>query len=551
MEGRFVRVLVPLRLDWIPVYRSEFPLRRGQSVRVIFAGREYPGVVWESDAAPDISEDRILPVTAEIPELPDLSETEMKFWEFLSEYYLCSLGEVCKAARPTMLLKAETVEIQRLRRLEARRLADRKAAFARVVNLERRLAAVEAKLSAPHRSEAVVTRLEEQRDGLLAALEEKRAEERALSEPRRSGTERHDASPEPAGKPLVIRGSGRFETYLEAVRETLDRGGQALVLTPESAFCDRLEAFLKPRLGGRLHTVGTTSARGRTAVALQSGESIAVVSTKTGIFLPFRQLSLVIIDEEQDSLYKQNDSAPRYNGRDAALKLAELNSADVMLGSSRPSLETVYNCLSGKFRMSFSEASSGRLTIVDISEEKKKNGMSGYFSRRLVAAVMKCGGPVTLIRGWEKPDELKEQTALLFPGRDIRISTLTELKRQGCGGTAMIAVLQADALVSKDDFRSDERALQLVATLCGMAPEVWIQTCVRERFDGSKTAESLLAERREFGYPPYSRLVDIRREGSGETVERHFLRRGPDLAAQKRELLSTMPEGCYPDVDPA
>lgn len=551
MEGRFVRVLVPLRLDWIPVYRSEFPLRRGQSVKVIFAGREYPGVVWESDAAPDISEDRILPVTAEIPELPDLSETEMKFWEFLSEYYLCSLGEVCKAARPAMLLKAETAEIQRLRRLEVRRLADRKAALARVVSLERRLAAVEAKLSAPHRSEAVVTRLEEQRDGLLAALEEKRAEERALSEPRRSGTERHDASPKPAGKPLVIRGSGRFKTYLEAVRETLDRGGQALVLTPESAFCDRLEAFLKPRLGGRLHTVGTTSARGRTAVALQSGESIAVVSTKTGIFLPFRQLSLVIIDEEQDSLYKQNDSAPRYNGRDAALKLAELHSADVMLGSSRPSLETVYNCLSGKFRMSFSKASSGRLTIIDISEEKKKNGMSGYFSRRLVAAVTKCGGQVTLIRGWEKPDELKEQTALLFPGRDIRIATLTELKRQGCGGTAMIAVLQADALVSKDDFRSDERALQLVATLCGMTPEVWIQTTVRERFDGSKTAESLLAERREFGYPPYSRLVDIRREGSGETVERHFLRRGPDLAAQKRELLATMPEGCYPDVDPA
>ena len=149
MEGRFVRVLVPLRLDWIPVYRSEFPLRRGQSVKVIFAGREYPGVVWESDAAPDISEDRILPVTAEIPELPDLSETEMKFWEFLSEYYLCSLGEVCKAARPAMLLKAETVEIQRLRRLEARRLADRKTALARVWSLERRLAAVEAKLSAP------------------------------------------------------------------------------------------------------------------------------------------------------------------------------------------------------------------------------------------------------------------------------------------------------------------------------------------------------------------------------------------------------------------
>ena len=154
MEGRFVRVLVPLRLDWIPVYRSEFPLRRGQSVRVIFAGREYTGVVWESDAAPDISEDRILPVTAEIPELPDLSETEMKFWEFLSEYYLCSPCEVYRAALPA--IKSGQTEIRRHKKLEARMKAKRETELLRlrdrltsaVERIGQRLKAVDAKLAA-------------------------------------------------------------------------------------------------------------------------------------------------------------------------------------------------------------------------------------------------------------------------------------------------------------------------------------------------------------------------------------------------------------------
>ena len=115
----------------------------------------------------------------------------------------------------------------------------------------------------------------------------------------------------------------------------------------------------------------------------------------------------------------------------------------------------------------------------------------------------------------------------------------------------MIAVLQADALVSKDDFRSDERALQLVATLCGMAPEVWIQTSVRERFDGSRTAAMLMDERKKFNFPPYTRIVDIRRARTGEIVSRHFLARDRSLASRKAEILASMPQDCYPDVDPA
>ena len=115
---------------------------------------------------------------------------------------------------------------------------------------------------------------------------------------------------------------------------------------------------------------------------------------------------------------------------------------------------------------------------------------------------------------------------------------------------ALLAVLQADALIARDDFRGDERALQLVGTLCRFAPRVLIQTAVPARFCGARSLDELLDERCQFSFPPYTRLVEFRRQGSGEVLERHFLARDRQLAARKAELLSRLPDGCYPDVDP-
>ena len=546
---QFVRVLVPLRLDWIPVYRTELPLRRGQSVGVRLSGREYAGLVWESAATPDIDASRILPVTEVLEDLPEVGAEEMEFWKFLSEYYLCSLNEVYKAARPAQMLRSMQAEALRRRKTEARKLAENEALRSRIASAQQRLQALEARIAAPRRSEAVAARLAGQKERLLRQLDTLK---------KRLGETQPDsqAAPSPVqkefpDKPTLIMGDRRGEYYLDAALKALKRGMQVLILTPETAFCKRLEAFLEPHLNGKMQSAVSAAQRGRTAAALLRGESLAVIGTKAAIFLPFTRLALVVIDEEQDSFYKQNDSAPRYNGRDAALKLAEIHGAEVLLGSSFPSLEARYNCAGGKFRLCNAPARSGKLSVVDIGAEKRKNGMTGYFSRKLVSAVLGCSGPAVLLRGWEKPEELTRQCAALFPGLDVRVMTLTELKREGCPGAALIAVIQADALVSDDDFRSDERALQLVAMLRGLAPEVLVQTSVRERFDGSKTAESLMRERREFSFPPYTRLVEVRRENDGETLERHFLKRGPELSGQKRQILENLPQGTYPDVDPA
>ena len=126
-----------------------------------------------------------------------------------------------------------------------------------------------------------------------------------------------------------------------------------------------------------------------------------------------------------------------------------------------------------------------------------------------------------------------------------------ELKSRGCDGTRLLAILQADALVDDRSFRCDEKALQLVETLRALVPELIIQTAVSERFDGSKTLESLLAERREFNFPPFSRMVEIRSEADGEARARHFLKRDAQLGRNKRRILADLPRDCYPDVDPA
>lgn len=548
MQEHYVRVLVPLKLDWIPVYRTELPLKRGDYVNVALSGRKYTGVVWECDALPDISSGRILPVLSAAEGLPAASEREMKFWTFLSEYYLCSLGEVYKAARPAQLLRAWQAELRRMEKAENARLARKDALDSAVARLELRLAALEEKISSPHRSETVVSGLVSRKERILAQLEEKRKAAAALSGQEDIPTTAPAANTE---RPLVVHGTQRLQTYMEAVTEALDAGGQVLILTPETAFCERLETFFSQRLGSRLHTVGSPARRGRTAIALEQGTGIAVVCTKNGIFLPFSRLSLIIIDEEQDSLYKQNDSAPRYNGRDSALMLAELHSARVLLGSPSPSLETAYNCMNGKFVQLRLPETTGRLSVIDVKAERKKNGMSGYFSRKLVAAIRGCKGKVTLIRGWEKPETLNMEISTLFPENAPEVLSPGELKSRGCDGTRLLAILQADALVDDRSFRCDEKALQLVETLRALVPELIIQTAVSERFDGSKTLESLLAERREFNFPPFSRMVEIRSEADGEARARHFLKRDAQLGRNKRRILADLPRDCYPDVDPA
>jgi primosomal protein N' len=412
-----------------------------------------------------------------------------------------------------------------------------------LARLRERLAKKETQLAGRH-NERVLARLTVERDAL-------REEIAGYEIP---GQARNDDKKE-TGKPLVLTDLDRRAAYLPALRETLAAGGQALVLTPEIAFCDRLEALLAPEFGAQLqvfHSGRTPVQRRAAAERLRRGAPALILGTRSALFLPFRNLGLVIVDEEQDPAYKQSDPAPRYHARDAAIALAGIHGARVLLGAAVPSLETLLNVRVGKYVLRHSPTPIGEspAEVIDLAAERRKNGLVGTFSRKLIEAIHHTEGPVLLIRGWEKPEALQEEISTLFPERGIRVCTLNALKREGAPEVALLAVLQADALVSRDDFRADERAAQLLGTLAQFAPRVIIQTAVPARFDASRSTEDLLEERRQFGFPPYTRLVEIRRQGSGEVLARHFLARDRELAARKAALLADLTPGTYPDVDP-
>ena len=542
----YIQVLLPVKLRWIPTYSSPVPLEPGRRVCVELGKHRYDGVVLRVLERPDLPPERIQGIVAVQDELPAVTAEEFRFWEFLSNYYLCTLGEVYKAAYPLLKLRSEQTAADILARLRER------------------LAKKEAQLAGRH-GERVLARLSSERDALAKEIaaychSERSEESGSFGKPQDDKKESREDS-----KPLVLTAASRREEYIPALRETLTAGRPALVLTPEIAFCDRLEALLAPEFGAQLqvfHSGKTPVQRRAAAERLRRGAPTLILGTRSALFLPFRALGLVVVDEEQDPAYKQADPAPRYHGRDAAIALAGIHGARVLLGAAVPSLETLLNVRVGKYALADNCQSSARChpepvegsaspaEVIDLAAERRKNGIVGTFSRKLIEAIRQTDAPVLLIRGWEKPEPLQEEIAALFPERDIRVSTLNALKREGAPDVALLAVLQADALVSRDDFRADERAAQLVGTLAQFAPRIVVQTAVPGRFDGSRGPDDLLEERRQFGFPPYTRLVEVRRQGSGEVLARHFLARDRELAARKAALLAALTPGTYPDVDP-
>ena len=115
----------------------------------------------------------------------------------------------------------------------------------------------------------------------------------------------------------------------------------------------------------------------------------------------------------------------------------------------------------------------------------------------------------------------------------------------------LVAILQADALVRQDDFRADEKGMQMVSTLSGRCGKLVIQTTAPRRFDGSLSIDELLEERRQFGYPPFTRMVETHLRGHDEALKVYFLKKDPALAAEKEKIRREAGPNVIIDVDPA
>ena len=655
-SGKYVQVMLPLKLDWAPYYRCSegLEVHRGSRVRVSFAGRKYTGVALGEpvEERPEGIKN-ILPVEALEP-VRDVREQELDFWAFLADYYLCTEGEAFRMAYPATIVKqeiqsarrrekeqaraeAESAEKERRRAENARLIAEGRKPRYRKIAAEDKAAEEKAKAEAAKKAaEAKAEETEAANRTTEAKGEEanKAAKERSEIEENLRSVSLSKAQKEAKeliskafekGKPVLLQGvtgSGKTEIYIALAKDTLAGGRNVLMLTPEIALEKQLEERMKEYFGSALltfHSGETTAHRARMAEAVRNGKYI-MLGTRSALFLPHTNLGLVIVDEEHDSSYKQQDPAPRYSARDCAAIMARLHGAGLLLGSATPSLESLYNVQRGLYaKVRLDERYFGGdapvCEIIDTTAERKKNGMVGSFSRKLTALVegrlskgeqvlllrtrrgystsMQCTGCGEIVRcprcnvplsfhkesnalechycGFhEAPhrchkcggelsgigsgtQKIEEEAAALFP--DARIARLdsdatpserariirdfasgktnilvgTQILTKGLDfpKLTLVASIGTDSLLGLMDFRADERAVQVLSQLRGRAGRrgggglLAIQTAqsghpVFRMMKGSMSEEEfyegMLAERSAFGFPPFTRMVNINLE---------------------------------------
>ena len=187
--------------------------------------------------------------------------------------------------------------------------------------------------------------------------------------------------------------SGKTEIYSHLIADTLERGEQVLYLVPEIALTTQLTDRLRRAFGARLgvyHSRFSDAERVEIWNNLLQGDGYQVViGARSALFLPFEKLGLIIVDEEHDTSYKQTDSAPRYQARNAAVVLASLHGAKVILGSATPAIESYSNALTGKFGLvelptRYADIEKPRIITVDLTEAYRKKQMTGHLSDTLI-----------------------------------------------------------------------------------------------------------------------------------------------------------------------
>ncbi|MEC4003811.1 primosomal protein N' [Flavobacterium sp. SUN052] len=194
-----------------------------------------------------------------------------------------------------------------------------------------------------------------------------------------------------------VTSSGKTEIYTKLIEEYIAQGKQVLYLLPEIALTTQLVSRLTAHFGNEVavfHSKYSNNERVEVwnQVLGNSEKAKIVIGARSALFLPFSNLGLIIIDEEHEQTFKQQDPAPRYHARDAAIVLANSHKSKVLLGSATPSIETYYNAQSGKFGMisiseRFGKAPLPEVELVDLKESYFKKRMKGHFSLTLIEAI--------------------------------------------------------------------------------------------------------------------------------------------------------------------
>jgi primosomal protein N' (replication factor Y) len=423
MAKRIVDVLVPVALDQAYSYRvpPELELAPGDLVRVPLGPRECTAVVWADNATPNPRLDNRLKDIAAKLDIPPLKPELRKFIEWVSGYTLSPRGMVLRMAlRMGEQLGPERVRVgvriagpppQRMTAARARVLALLADGLARAKGDAAREAGVSAGVL----------------DGLIdeGTLEAVALPAEPAARPPDPGYAVPDFTPAQAAAGAALRdrmsaggysvtlldgvtGSGKTEVYFEAVAEAISRGRQSLILMPEIALTAQSLDRFAARFGVRpaeWHSELSPRSRARTWHAVAAGEVGVVVGARSALFLPYADLGLIVVDEEHDGVYKQEDGV-HYHARDMAVVRGHIAGFPVVLASATPSIETEVNARRGRYRrLQLPQRFGGQhmpgVEAIDLTREGPPRGR--FIAPRLAGAVK-----VALERG---------QQALLFLNR--------------------------------------------------------------------------------------------------------------------------------------
>lgn len=185
-----------------------------------------------------------------------------------------------------------------------------------------------------------------------------------------------------------ITSSGKTHVYVKLIEEQLDQGNQVLLLLPEIALTSQIVFRIRKYFGEEaiaFHSRYSMSERVEMWMRVKQNKVKIIIGARSAVFLPFHQLGLVIIDEEHESSYKQQDPAPRYHARDAAIYLAHSRGCKTLLGSATPSFESYYNAQQGKYGLTTLNARFGDIALphiqtADLAEEKRVRTMYGHLT---------------------------------------------------------------------------------------------------------------------------------------------------------------------------
>lgn len=431
---RYADIVLPL---FQPLYTFAVPdgeeLSVGDAVAVQFGPRGlHTGIVWRlHDRCPDVK--RVKAVGRRLYDRPLLTSVQMRFWEWIADYYMCTLGEIMRMALPSMT-KPKGGDETEFRQEEFR---PRTESFVipgampdaeTSARIERRAPKQHALLQAL--SSAGELRRSECDAAALAALRRKgfvNIEERVVETGATSGADfvlpeltaaqgaaLNEIDALFATKPTVllrgVTGSGKTEIYMHMAARELAAGHDVLCLVPEIAMSSQLVGRFESVFGDRVlpyHSKLADRRRTETYMRLSRSEGgNLIIGTRSALFMPFRRLGLVVVDEEHDPSYKQTEPAPRYHARDAAIMLASMHGARTLLGSATPSLESYAHAVTGKFGLvSLTERYGGAqppsVIISDTLRAVKRGERHAHFNNILLEKIgerLDCGEQVLLFQ---------------------------------------------------------------------------------------------------------------------------------------------------------